>query len=389
MPQKHIDWLCNLLGHVQADYGVRMKFEVTKTAGKARFGRLDLGLGQDVETPAFMPVASGAAAKSISMGDIEAIGYRLILGNVYHMMERPGLEVIEKLGGLKKFSGWSRGWLTDSGGYQVFSLEKFRKVDNDGVTFRSVLDGASHRLTPESVISAQEELGSDILMCLDVCPPAGAMGEELSSAVEKTLSWARRSRQAWHENKGALFGILQGGTDLQQREICAKGLIDLDFPGYALGGISVGEGTEALRQAVSIGSELLPVAKPRYLMGVGSPGEMLFAIEHGVDLFDCVVPTRHARHGQAYTRTGVLRLRGRQNQLVEKPLDDMCICPVCQRHSRGYLRHLVMTSNPTGGLLLTRHNLQYFFDLMKACREAIVKNGNLEDVYTEYGIEKS
>lgn len=366
-----------------------MKFEIAKSAGKARLGLLNLGLGLDVETPAFMPVASGAAAKSISMDEIEAIGYRLILGNVYHMMDRPGLDVIEKFGGLKKFSGWSRGWLTDSGGYQVFSLEKFRRIDNDGVTFRSVLDGASHRLTPESVIRAQEDLGSDILMCLDVCPPAGATDEEMAAAVQKTLFWARRSRQAWHEDKGALFGILQGGADPKQREICAKELIDLDFPGYALGGISVGEGTEALRKAVTIGTQLLPTAKPRYLMGVGSPGEMLFAIEHGIDLFDCVVPTRHARHGQAYTRTGVLRLRGRQNQMKEQPLDKLCSCPVCQRHSCGYLRHLVMTSNPTGPLLLTRHNLQYFYDLMKACRGAIEGDGNLEAVYTEFGIEKS
>jgi len=363
-----------------------MKFEIIKKAYKARLGKLVLRPGLEVPTPAFMPVASGGAAKAISMEDLNAIGYRLILGNVYHLLQRPGIEVIRRRGGLRGFSGWPHGWLTDSGGYQIFSLAKSRKVDSEGVTFQSALDGSTSRLTPESVIEAQEALGSEILMCLDVCPGSDAAREEISLAVRRTLDWASRSKNVWDQARGALFGILQGGRDPALREECAKGLRDLDLPGYALGGISVGEGVAEMRESIKLSSALLPQEKPRYLMGVGSPSEILFAVDQGVDLFDCVVPTRHARHGQAFTRSGVVRLRRQEHKDDDGALDEACTCTACRSHSRSYLRHLVMSDNPTGSLLLTRHNLTFFHDLMESCRRVLADGSRLSEVAQEFGI---
>ncbi len=352
-------------------------FRVTAQDGAARAGLLETPRGA-VETPAFMPVATQGTVKALLHEELEEAGFKLIMANTYHLAIRPGIDAIERLGGIHKFISWP--WLiaTDSGGFQVFSLARLCEVSDAGVSFRSHLDGALHEFTPEGVVGMQELFGSDLAMCLDVCPPAGAGRGEVERAVSRTLEWARRSAGARRSRETALFGIVQGGTYPELREASAAGTVALGFDGYAIGGLSVGEPRRAMRDTLAATAPLLPASSPRYLMGVGEPGDVLESVARGVDLFDCVFPTRVARNGLALTRGGRVVVRNAAAAGGEGPLDPECSCPACRRYSQAYLRHLLHAREIAGMRLLTLHNLAFMRDMMDEVRRAI-REGKFRD----------
>lgn len=338
-------------------------------AGGPRRGRLHTPHGT-VETPCFMPVGTRATVKAIPQGDLEALGAEIILANTYHLYLRPGHERIRRLGGLHRFASWPHPILTDSGGFQVFSLRG--KISEAGVEFRSHLDGSLHQLTPELAMDIQAALGSDIRMAFDDCTPYPASLDEARTSLERTLRWAERSRSAWQNSlsSSALFGIVQGGMYPELRREAAQRLVAMDLPGYAIGGVSVGEPRELSEAAVAAALERLPADKPRYLMGVGTPDELRRYVAMGVDMFDCVLPTRNARNGLAFTATGPLVIRNAQYAEEQAPLDAACGCSTCARYSRAYLRHLVRTGEILASILLTHHNLYFYLETMRQLRHS-------------------
>ena len=336
----------------------------------ARCGLLETPHGT-VETPNFMPVGTYGAVKGMRAEDLEAVGAQIILSNAYHLAERPGADQIEALGGIQKFMGWDGPVLTDSGGYQVFSLSDRCEVDDDGVTFRSTLDGSLQRLTPESVVDIQARLGSDIAMVLDECVASPADRSTAEGAMRRTQAWAERSRELASRLPGGLFGIVQGSIYPELRAAHAEQLRALDFDGYAIGGLAVGEEKQATWKALDAAAECLPVDKPRYVMGMGTPQDLLEGVARGVDLFDCVMPTRHARNGMAFTSEGRISIKNAEHAGVDRPLDPECGCPTCRRYSRAYLRTMKQRGEMAAGILLTWHNLYYYLDSMRAIRHAI------------------
>ncbi len=339
-------------------------------ASRARAGVLTMARGR-VETPAFMPVGTQATVKTMTAGEVWDLGARVLLANTYHLHLRPGDDLIREAGGLHRFMNWPGLLLTDSGGFQVFSLAGLRKLSEDGVTFRSHLDGSSHHLTPERVVAIQENLGADIIMPLDVCPPYPASYEDVAEAVRLTQAWAERSLAARTRADQALFGIVQGGVHAGLRRRSAEGLVALDLPGYAVGGLSVGEPAGLLAATLDTAVPLLPEDRPRYLMGVGSPDLILEAVWRGVDLFDCVMPTRLARTGTIWTREGRLNLRNARFARDFGPLEEGCGCPACRTASRAYVRHLVKAGEILGLRLCTWHNLHFLLRFMEELRAAI------------------
>jgi queuine tRNA-ribosyltransferase len=348
-----------------------MSFTVTSTDGAARAGLLRTSHGE-IRTPAFMPVGTKAAVKTVDPDELRAVGAQIILGNTYHLHFRPGAELIGELGGLHRFMGWDGPILTDSGGFQVFSLrDTLLAVDDEGVTFRSVYDGSPERFTPESVAAIQAQLGSDIAMCLDICLPAAAAGRDLEEAVRRTTLWATRQRATPRAPGQLLFGIAQGASDIALRTQSIEEIVALGFDGHALGGLSVGEDRATMFDTVAWAAPLLPHEKPRYFMGIGDPEGVLEVIERGIDMFDCVLPTRVARTGSALTWDGRLNLRNARFARDPRPLADGCACPACTRFSRAYVRHLVNQQEMLGLRLLTLHNLRFLLDITAGARAAI------------------
>lgn len=347
-----------------------VSFELLATDGAARHGRLTTPHGV-IETPMFMPVGTAATVKGLTPAQLLELDARIILGNTYHLALRPTAELIADLGGLHRFMNWPRAILTDSGGYQVFSLASQRRITDDGVTFRSHLDGTPLVLTPERAVQIQELLGSDIAMCLDECPPSLATAEEIAAAVRRTLLWAERCRAAHRRPDQALFGIVQGGLDIRLRVQCAEALTRLDFPGYALGGFSVGEPTEQMLAVLGEAAATLPAHKPRYLMGVGTPRDLIEAVARGLDLFDCVLPTRNGRNAWAFTSSGTIKLRNSAHRRDSGPLDSVCRCYTCVHFSRAYLHHLFQADEMLGPTLVSLHNVAFYLDLMAQMRQAI------------------
>lgn len=360
-----------------------LSLDVTARAGRARAGRISTARGT-VSTPCFMPVGTRGAVRTLSAADLTDLGVQIVLGNTYHLMLKPGADLIARRGGLHRFTDWSGHILTDSGGYQIFSLEPGGNVvlDDDGVTFRSTYDGGTHRLTPESAVAIQAAMGSDIQMVLDVCAPLPSTDSVLRTAVERTATWAGRARQAFlAEGRPDLnqFGIVQGGTDLPLRLESAERTVAIGFDGYAVGGLSVGESRQAMLETLAAVIPLLPEDRPRYLMGVGDPVGMVEAVALGIDLFDCVLPTRFARHGSILSSAGRYNLRRAENIESDAPLDEECGCPVCGRWSRAYLRHLLVVDEPTAPRLLTIHNVWWTLRLVEELRAA-VEGGTLDRV---------
>jgi queuine tRNA-ribosyltransferase len=354
------------------------RFEVLKTdPSGARLGRLTTPHGV-IETPAFMPVGTAGTVKGITQQALEELGVGLLLANTYHLYLRPGHELIAQMGGLHRFMAWSGGILTDSGGYQVFSLADLREVSDEGVRFRSHLDGSSHLLTPEKAINVQRALGSDIGMLLDECIEYPASRERARDASARSLDWARRSRAAIHagapgeSNPGQVFfAIVQGGTYADLRSENAERLVELDFPGYAVGGLAVGEPHDLTCEIAAGTAACLPRDRPRYLMGVGKPEQLADYVRCGVDMMDCVLPTRNARNGWLYTRQGPLRIKNAPYAADSRPVDESCACMVCRRYSRAYLRHLFQANEILGSILNTHHNIYFYLDIMRAIRESI------------------
>jgi queuine tRNA-ribosyltransferase len=348
-----------------------VSFTIEATDGAARAGVLHTAHG-DVPTPAFMPVGTKATVKSLDPDELRTLGTRILLGNTYHLHFRPGEDVIAELGGLHAFMGWDGPILTDSGGFQVFSLrDTLLASDDDGVTFRSVYDGSAERFTPELAARIQADLGSDIAMCLDICLPPGVPREDLERAVQRTTLWAQRQRDLPRAPGQLRFAITQGGLDRELRARSAEGLVELDFDGYAIGGLSVGEERAPMFAAATAAAAELPAAKPRYFMGIGDPEGVIEVISRGVDMFDCVLPTRTARTGSALTWEGRLNMRNARFARDPRPLDDGCACPACTRFTRAYIRHLVNQDELLGLRLLSLHNLRFLLDLVVAAREAI------------------
>ena len=350
-----------------------MTFALLATDGAARRGRLTTPHGT-VETPTFMPVGTQATVKAMQMRDVAATGAEVVLGNTYHLMLRPGAERVAALGGLHRFSGWDKTILTDSGGFQVMSLSNLRRIDEDGVTFKSHVDGSQHRLTPENAVDIQLKLGSDIQMQLDECVALPATPAEVERSVTLSLAWAARAREAFLKSAppGRLqFGIVQGGTDAAERERSAKGLAEIAFDGNAIGGLAVGEPQHLMFSTIEATAPHLAAEKPRYLMGVGTPADIIGAVERGVDMFDCVMPTRAGRHGLAYTSEGRLNLKNARFADDDTPLDPATDSPASRDYSRAYLHHLVRVGEPLAMTLLTWHNIAFYQRLMRALREAI------------------
>ncbi len=354
----------------------------------ARLGILETPHGI-IETPVFMPVGTQATVKSMTPEELKEIGATIILSNTYHLYLRPGHKIIEKAGGLHKFMNWDRAILTDSGGFQVFSLNSLRKITEDGVEFRSHIDGSRHFFTPEKVIEIQNALGSDIMMSFDECAPYPADYDYVKKSMELTIKWAERGKRA-HKNteKQALFGIVQGGTYEDLRKECAQRLVDMDFPGYSIGGLSVGEPKNVMYDIVDLTTEYLPENKPRYLMGVGSPDDLIEGVIRGVDMFDCVLPTRIARNGTVFTSKGKLIVRDAPYAEDFSPLDEECDCYTCKNYSRAYIRHLFKANEILAARLATIHNLYFLIKLMERIREAIRQDRLLEfkkQFFKKYG----
>ena len=349
----------------------RPGFRVIASDGAARTGVLEVAHGQ-VPTPAFMPVGTAATVKALAPDMVAATGARMLLGNTYHLMLRPGADRIARLGGLHAFMRWPGPILTDSGGYQVLSLSELRVVDEDGVDFRSHVDGSRHRLTPERAMELQQLLGADIAMVLDECPPFGIDADAAALSMRRSTRWAARCREAFVARPGyALYGIVQGGVHPELRAESVAALTDIGFDGYAIGGLAVGEGRETMFRMLDATAPLLPAGQPRYLMGVGKPEDLVGAVTRGIDLFDCVLPTRSGRTGQAFTRFGPVNLRNARHAEDPRPLDESVPCPASREYSRAYLHHLVRSGEILGATLLSWHNVAYYQHLMAGMREAI------------------
>ncbi|AXB76798.1 tRNA guanosine(34) transglycosylase Tgt [Novosphingobium sp. P6W] len=355
----------------------RFQFTIHATEGKARTGVIQMRRGE-IRTPAFMPVGTAATVKAMKPQDVRATGADIILGNTYHLMLRPGAERMARLGGLHKFMNWDRPILTDSGGYQVMSLSELRKITEEGVTFASHIDGSRHMLSPERSMEIQRLLGSDIVMCFDECPKIDQPRDVIARSMEMSMRWARRSREAFdaggdHAECSALFGIQQGALDEDLRKTSAGALAEIGFDGYAIGGLAVGEGQEAMFSTLDFAPGQLPADRPRYLMGVGKPDDLVGAVERGVDMFDCVLPTRSGRNGQAFTWSGPLNMRNARHAEDTGPVDPRCSCPTCGTYTRAYLHHLIKAGEMLGAMLLTEHNISFYQQLMQSMRDAIAE----------------
>ena len=351
----------------------RFSFDLNATDGKARTGVIHTPRG-DIRTPAFMPVGTAATVKAMMPESVAATGADILLGNTYHLMLRPTAERIDRLGGLHKFMNWDKPILTDSGGFQVMSLAELRKLTEEGVTFRSHVDGSKHFLTPERSMEIQKLLGSDIVMCFDECPALPADDQRVAESMRLSMRWAQRSRDAFGDRPGhALFGIMQGGVTQHLREESAKALVHIGFDGYAVGGLAVGEGQEAMFGVLEYAPDFLPTDKPRYLMGVGKPDDIVGAVKRGIDMMDCVLPSRSGRTGQAWTRRGQVNIKNARHQDDPRPLDEHCTCPACRNYSRAYLHHVFRAGEMISGMLLTWHNLHYYQEIMQGMRDAIAE----------------
>jgi queuine tRNA-ribosyltransferase len=353
----------------------RFQFTISATDGKARTGKIAMKRGE-IRTPAFMPVGTAATVKGMKPEGVRKTGADILLGNTYHLMLRPGAERVARLGGLHRFMNWDRPILTDSGGYQVMSLSELRKITEEGVMFASHLDGSRHMLTPERSMEIQRLLGSDIVMAFDECPRADQPRDVIANSMEMSMRWAKRSRDGFdaggeHAENSALFGIQQGALDEGLRRTSADALRDIGFDGYAIGGLAVGEGQEAMFATLDFAPGMLPEDRPRYLMGVGKPDDLVGAVERGVDMFDCVLPTRSGRNGQGFTWTGPVNLRNARHAEDPAPLEEGCPCDGCSHYSRAYLHHLIRSGEMLGAMLLTEHNLTFYQRLMQAMRDAI------------------
>jgi len=354
----------------------RFAFSIDATDGRARTGAISMIRG-DIRTPAFMPVGTAATVKAMRPADVRASGADIILGNTYHLMLRPGAERVARLGGLHGFMGWERPILTDSGGYQVMSLADLRKLSEEGVRFQSHLDGSAHMLTPERSMEVQRLLDSDIVMAFDECTPFPAEREVAARSMERSMRWAKRSRDAFdagqeHAARAALFGIQQGSMEEDLRRASAEQLAAIGFDGYAVGGLAVGEGQAEMLRVLDFAVPMLPADRPRYLMGVGKPDDIVGAVERGIDMFDCVLPTRSGRTGQAFTRDGPINIKNARFAEDVAPLDPECLCPVCATWSRAYVHHLVRSGEILGAMLMTEHNLNFYQQLMAGLRAAIL-----------------
>lgn len=355
----------------------RFKFEIKATDGKARTGVIHMLRGE-IRTPAFMPVGTAATVKAMRPEDVRATGADIILGNTYHLMLRPTAERVAKLGGLHKFMNWNRPILTDSGGFQVMSLASLRKITEEGVSFASHIDGSRHNLTPERSMEIQRLLGSDIVMAFDECTPYPASHEVAAKSMRMSMRWAKRSRDGFdsgeeHAARAALFGIQQGSLFKDLRKESAERLTEIGFDGYAIGGLAVGEGQGPMFEVLDYAPEFLPADRPRYLMGVGKPDDIVGAVLRGVDMFDCVLPTRSGRNGQAFTSHGPVNIRNAKHREDTGPLDPECTCPVCTTYSRAYLHHLVKAGEILGAMLMTQHNIHFYQTLMQGLRDAIAE----------------
>lgn len=365
----------------------RFAFEVQAKDGLARTGVIRLKRG-DVRTPAFMPVGTAGTVKAMMPEHVAQTGADILLGNTYHLMLRPGADRMKRLGGLHRFMDWPGPILTDSGGYQVMSLSSLRKMTEEGVTFASHIDGSRHLISPETSMDIQRKLGSDIVMAFDECTPYPCTHEAADTSMQLSMRWAKRSRAGFdaggeHARNACLFGIQQGSMfeDLRQRSTDA--LMDIGFDGYAVGGLAVGEGQEQMLSTLDFAAPMLPEDKPRYLMGVGKPSDLVGAVARGIDMFDCVLPTRSARNGQAFTRYGPINIKNARHKEDPRPLDEACACPACSRFSRAYLHHLIKSNEILGAMLMTQHNLRYYQDLMAEMRAAIAQ-GTLSDAIQQF-----
>ena len=348
-------------------------FSLNATDGRARTGEISTARGV-IRTPAFMPVGTAATVKAMMPESVAATGADVLLGNTYHLMLRPGSDRVARLGGLHRFMNWSGPILTDSGGFQVMSLSELRKLTEEGVRFKSHIDGSMHMLSPERSMEIQAELGSDIVMCFDECPALPAGRDRLGESMELSMRWARRSKEAFGERPGhALFGIQQGGLEEDLRAQSAEALREIGFDGYAVGGLAVGEGQDAMFDCLDYAPEQLPVDKPRYLMGVGKPDDIVGAVARGIDMMDCVLPSRSGRTGQAWTRRGQVNIKNARHADDPRPLDEDCSCPACRNYSRAYLHHVFRSNEIIASMLLTWHNLHYYQELMAGMRAAIAE----------------
>ncbi len=361
----------------------KFTFSIHQTDGRARSGLIHTPRG-DIATPAFMPVGTAATVKAMLPDNVRATGAGILLGNTYHLMLRPGADRIERLGGLHRFMNWERPILTDSGGFQVMSLNALRKLDETGVRFKSHIDGSEHFLSPESSMEIQRQLGSDIVMCFDECTPFPATQAQSRDSMRLSMRWAARSRAAFGDRPGhALFGIQQGSVFTDQRAESAAALRDIGFDGYAIGGLAVGEGQAAMFEVLDETPAQLPGDKPRYLMGVGKPDDLVGAVLRGIDMFDCVLPSRSGRTGQAFTRAGVVNIKNARHLDDPRPLDADCGCPACRNYSRAYLHHVFKSQEIICSMLMTWHNLQYYQDLMSGMRAAIT-NGTMSQFADDF-----
>ena len=361
----------------------RFSFSLHASDGAARSGTIHTPRGE-IRTPAFMPVGTAATVKAMMPESVRKTGADILLGNTYHLMLRPGAERIAGLGGLHRFMNWPRPILTDSGGFQVMSLSSLRKLTEEGVTFASHIDGSRHHLTPERSMEIQHLLGSDIVMAFDECPALPAAERDVAVSMRLSMRWARRSREAFGDRPGhALFGIMQGGVTRDLREESAQALTGIGFDGYAIGGLAVGEGQQAMFGVLDYAPGFLPADKPRYLMGVGKPDDIVGAVSRGIDMMDCVLPSRSGRTGQAWTRRGQVNIKNARHQDDPRPLDQDCICPACRNYSRAYLHHVFRAGEMISGMLLTWHNLHYYQDLMAGLRAAITQS-RLSDFVADF-----
>ncbi|GAA6164985.1 tRNA guanosine(34) transglycosylase Tgt [Pelagimonas sp. KU-00592-HH] len=366
----------------------RFSFELQATDGKARTGVISTPRG-DIRTPAFMPVGTAATVKAMMPESVRATGADILLGNTYHLMLRPTAERIDRLGGLHKFMNWERPILTDSGGFQVMSLAGLRKLTEKGVTFKSHIDGSKHELTPERSMEIQRLLGSDIVMCFDECPALPADRKRIAESMQLSMRWAARSKEAFGDRPGhALFGIMQGGLEQDMREESAEALKAIGFEGYAVGGLAVGEGQDAMFDCLDYAPGFLPEDKPRYLMGVGKPDDIVGAVARGIDMMDCVLPSRSGRTGQVFTRHGVVNIKNARHADDPRPLDEKCTCPACSNYSRAYLHHVFRSNEMISGMLLTWHNLHYFQEIMQGMRDAIAA-GTFEAWQAEFHAQRA
>ncbi|MEL6466681.1 MAG: tRNA guanosine(34) transglycosylase Tgt [Pseudomonadota bacterium] len=349
----------------------KFSFDLKATDGRARTGVISTPRGE-IRTPAFMPVGTAATVKAMMPESVRATGADILLGNTYHLMLRPTAERIHRLGGLHRFMNWERPILTDSGGFQVMSLAGLRKLTEEGVTFKSHIDGSKHALTPERSMDIQRLLGSDIVMCFDECPALPADRDRIADSMRLSMRWAKRSRDAFGDRPGhALFGIQQGGLEEDLRGESAEALREIGFEGYAVGGLAVGEGQDAMFGCLDYAPEQLPRDKPRYLMGVGKPDDIVGAVARGIDMMDCVLPSRSGRTGQVFTRRGVINIKNARHADDPRPLDEDCTCPACRNYSRAYLHHVFRANEMIAGMLLTWHNLHYYQEIMQGMRDAI------------------